>query len=182
MSAATKRQARGARARPCGRALRGAAALCAALLLAAGCSEDASPSRDADPVERMAEECTGGNGAACFAAANAYAQGQGVARDPAKAFELLRRGCFEGEGALCSRLAEALLETMNTPEGAKAANSLLVMACKLDDAKGCALLAEQLAEAGSADAASEFWQKSCSLGYEDGCSRVQGATGTPEAP
>ncbi|HEX6739660.1 MAG TPA: tetratricopeptide repeat protein [Vicinamibacteria bacterium] len=120
--------------------------------------------------------CLVGDGAACEAAAAAYAS-----RDPVKEEQLWEKACELGRGAGCGWLAAAAggqQQAARAAELERRADGLFRAACQRGEADGCYALSQALRAGPATDEAqaeryarqaSELWQKACEAGAPPAC-------------
>lgn len=100
------------------------------------------PAGTREALVGLARHCDGRDGDACVAVGLAWAAGEGLPQDPARAHLLFSQACAAQSGLGCYELARA---TGATQEMAPAAAiDLLVQACDLGHARACAEAARQL--------------------------------------
>jgi hypothetical protein len=128
---------------------------------------------DAGNAAQCTEQCGKGNPGSCASIAAMHADGNGAAKDAAKAFTFFKQACDGGEMRGCVGQARALVSGSGTGKDAKAAQPLFTKACAEGVAAGCGGLGALLAsgEAGAKDekAAAAVLQKACDGGDDAGC-------------
>jgi TPR repeat protein len=130
-------------------------------------------------LDRLRVACRAGEYAGCVAYAEAFLDGRGVPRDPARARDLLRTACDDGHARACEVLGTALLEA---PDARGDAVRSWRRACQLRDGDACLRVAQTLhplpgapsAAAGASDlaAAVRLVQQACTLHSPEGCSTL----------
>jgi len=123
---------------------------------------------------RAPTTCEEGAAAACVAAAERYAVGQGVAADPARAAQLFERACDLHDAAACARLGDVLARGRG--RDANRAAAAYQRACDAGRLEACASLGRLLADgrgiARDRVRAARLFQKACDGHVVDGCVRL----------
>ncbi len=132
--------------------------------------------------------CDKGDAAACHAAGDAYANGDGVWPVTAIAYILYKEACDAGVGAGCRGFIELAGTGYGYPEGGyQEAEGLMEKACDLGDWVACTNIASELREAGAEpadlDHPDAIIAQACAAGTDEAClsrSRFLLGSGRPE--
>lgn len=117
--------------------------------------------------------CDSGDAGACLALANAYAEAEGVPKDPFRASQLYRRGCDLGHAEACMFLAEAYRTGNGTRADQAVALDLYVRACELKNGLACRSVGDlyTMGTVGLVDgkSAGVWYRMGCDLGDAQAC-------------
>lgn len=130
-----------------------------------------------DPAARfraLSRSCSAGYATGCFWTAAAYAEGQGVTKDPQKAVDLFDRSCASGNDAVCESFASELRQGNRIPKDLERALKLQTRLCEKAVAAGervaaggrCQEVAELDAKLGRNDEAFKFSKRACEVGAD----------------
>ena len=142
------------------------------------CFRDGSDAQQRGEPERalslFERGCEQDDGAACSAASDMLAKGEGAPADNARAIPLSFRACDLGYWQACRNLGVSLVRAED-PEIAARGRALLARACEGGHASGCGALGLSLLQGygGAIDrvAAMQAMGRSCELGFAPGCTR-----------
>ena len=153
------------------RAARRAARVLAAWLILLTSMSGRAAAADFADTQRA---CDKGEASACVEVAMAYASGDALTADTAKAAKLFRRGCEAGEAKGCNGLGVLALSGNGVTKDEKKAVSLFRKACASGYSSGCLNLGlcEEAGDGVSPDLseAQQHYSRACDLGSAEGCS------------
>ncbi len=113
---------------------------------AAACAraEVMAPRPDESPEARTVRLCEAGGATACHEAGTIFAEGRGVAADPARALASYEKACGLGHGDGCAAAGVMVRDGRGRAADATAAAALFEKGCGAGSAESCAELAAQL--------------------------------------
>jgi len=124
-------------------------------------------------VQILQALCKRGEQAACEDLGDAYAEGQGVARDKARAADIRRKACKRGQLFACKDLGLMHISGAGVKRSAPGAAGYFKKACKGGEPEACDLLgvlySRGLAKGKKAAEAVKAFRKSCEGGWMEGC-------------
>ncbi len=131
------------------------------------------------------EQCHRGHAGSCTTLAMMIAAGRGVAKDEARAIELLAQACRDGEPMACRHTADVLATGETVARDAKRAIEMFGALCDGGLGTACSYLGA-LAEAGTempADHARSLalFKRACDAGYARGCNNLASRYATEPA-
>ena len=106
------------------------------LSLAVGASAQITAETTAD-AEKLKQACDGGEAKSCFDLGNRYREGEGVAKDLAKAAQLYQKACEAGHAGSCFNLANRYREGEGVAKDLVKAAQLYQQACDEGEARAC---------------------------------------------
>lgn len=134
------------------------------------------------------EDCAFGLGSACARLSKAYATGQGLPKDTARAGTLLLRACAKSDWESCgslARYADGISKLKQLPIGIlEPIAELAKQACDVGSADGCAYLgrfyAIGLGVVRDPSRAAQLYKQGCDSGSSNGCQDLASATTSPQ--
>lgn len=150
------------------------------LKAALGCSwygrrltESSKPEDHRAAIAPLTQACDEGVPASCWYLGTAYQEGNGVAKDEERGFELFERSCERGLSTGCVSLGNSVILGKGTKEPPLKAFQSFERACKLDHKTGCFVLGQAYAEGVGCkedmSAAREQWTIACDAGHAEAC-------------
>jgi hypothetical protein len=123
------------------------------------------------------EACSGGEPASCSRVGRMYIVGDGVIRDPKKAFDFVRKGCDLGDMVGCEDVAWMYQYSQGVTQNYALAFSLFKQACDGKEAHGCFSMARfyQWGQSVPVDLerARQLYDQACKGGVDEGCKSLE---------
>jgi len=122
--------------------------------------------------------CRAGNARGCTNLGVALVGGIGVSRDALAGARLLEPACAQNDARACLHLGRLYESGDGAAKDPIYAAKLFETACIGEEAPACIALGDARAKTGQRSSALDFYDKACSLGYAEGCARLE----APAAP